>query len=85
MLQINKLTINHLKDLRILIKDFSLTLNDGDKAAIVGEEGNGKSTLLKLIYDDNLVENYIQYSGEIIKKGLKIGYLAQELDIDKKG
>lgn len=84
MLQINKLTINHLKDLRILIKDFSLTLNDGDKAAIIGEEGNGKSTLLKLIYDDNLVENYIQYSGEIIKKGLKIGYLAQELDIDKK-
>ena len=33
----------------IVIKDFTLKINDGDKIAIVGESGNGKSTLLKLI------------------------------------
>jgi len=33
---------------RYLVKDLSLTLNEKDKLAIIGEEGNGKSTLLKL-------------------------------------
>ena len=42
------LTITHLKDLKELVKDLSLTVNQGDKLAIIGEEGNGKSTLLKL-------------------------------------
>ena len=32
---------------RYLIKSLSFTLNKGDKLAIIGEEGNGKSTLLK--------------------------------------
>ena len=66
MLQIKNLTITHLKDLRTIIKDFSLILNEGDKAAIIGEEGNGKSTLLQLIYDEKLVEGYIEYTGEIL-------------------
>ena len=38
------------KDLRIILNDFNLVLNDGDKAVIIGEEGNGKSTLMKWIY-----------------------------------
>lgn len=79
MLQIKNLNIDHKKDLRPLITDFSLTLNDGDKAAIIGEEGNGKSTLIKLIYDENLVDSYVEYTGEINKRGLCIGYLEQEM------
>lgn len=51
MLQIKNLSITHLKDLRCLLKDVSLTLNPGDKAVLIGEEGNGKSTLLKWIAD----------------------------------
>ena len=51
MLQIKNLTIAHLKDNRILLDKFNLIINPGDKAAIIGEEGNGKSTLLKLIYN----------------------------------
>lgn len=84
MLQIKNLTITHLKDNRVLLDNFSLTINPGDKAAIIGEEGNGKSTLLKLIYDENLVEDYIEYSGEIIRNNLQIGYLAQELTDEEK-
>ena len=79
MLQIKNLTITHLKDNRVLLDNFSLTINSGDKVAIIGEEGNGKSTLLKLIYDENMVEDSIEYSGEIIRNNLQIGYLAQEL------
>lgn len=79
MLQIKNLTITHRKDLRVILKDFSMVLNDGDKAAIIGEEGNGKSTLMKLIFDEALVDDYVDFSGEIIKNGARIGYLAQEL------
>ena len=46
MMQIKKLTLTHKKDLRVILEDFQLVLNDGDKAVIIGEEGNGKSTLL---------------------------------------
>ena len=46
MVQVKNLTIRHRKDNRVLLEDFSMVLNPGDKAAIIGEEGNGKSTLL---------------------------------------
>lgn len=78
MLQLKNLTIRHKKDLRPLLEDFSFTLNEGDKAVIISEEGNGKSTLLKLIYDKTLVEDYVEYTGEIIKRGIIFGYLPQE-------
>lgn len=66
MLQIKNLSITHLKDNRVLLNQFNLTINPGDKAAIIGEEGNGKSTLLKLIYDETMIEDYIEYSGEMV-------------------
>ena len=79
MLQINHLTIRHARDLRPLLEDFSFTLNPGDRAAIIGEEGNGKSTLIKLIADPSLVEGYAEYTGEIATGGARLGYLPQEL------
>ena len=84
MLQIKNLTIFHKKDLRTILQDFNFVLNDGDKTVIIGEEGNGKSTLLKLIYDSTLVEDYVEYSGEILTGRQKLGYIAQELPaVDK--
>lgn len=80
MLQVKNLTITHRKDLRTIIKDFTWALNPGDKAVVIGEEGNGKSTFLKLLYDPALVEDYVEYTGEIIRDRLKLGYLYQELD-----
>lgn len=84
MIQIKNLTITHKKDNRVLLDNFSLVLNDGDKAAVIGEEGNGKSTLLKLIYDEELVADYVDYTGEIIRNNSVIGYLAQELPVAEK-
>lgn len=84
MLQVKNLTITHRKDNRVLLNKFNLVLNDGDKCAIIGEEGNGKSTLLKLLVDETLVDNYIEFSGEIIRNNSCIGYLAQELSAEEK-
>ena len=43
MIQIKNLTIVHKKDTRVILEDFSCVLGDGDKAVIIGEEGNGKN------------------------------------------
>ena len=79
MLQINGLTITHRKDLRVILEDFRLVLNDGDKAVIIGEEGNGKSTLMKWIYDPALTEGYAEARGTRVLGNEKLGYLPQEL------
>lgn len=86
MLQIKNLTITHQKDLKTLLDDFSLVLNDGDKAVVIGEEGNGKSTLLKWIYDPRLVASYTESRGERVLGSERLAYLPQELpaaDADK--
>ena len=79
MLQINSLTLMHRKDFRVILEDFHLVLNNGDKAVIIGEEGNGKSTLMKWIYNEELVEKYIQSKGTKICGAERLGYLPQEL------
>lgn len=84
MLQIKNLTITHKKDLRSIIQNFSLVLNDGDKAVMIGEEGNGKSTVLKWIYDPELIEDYAEGAGERILNRERLGYLAQELPAEHK-
>ena len=80
MLQIKNLDINLIKDGRLLLKDFDLALNMGDKIGLIGEEGNGKSILLKTITHREDVEKYANISGWIYKKGEKIAYLPQSLD-----
>lgn len=79
MLQVKHLTILHKKDLTTLVEDLSFVLAPGDRAAVIGEEGNGKSTLLKLLAQPEQVESYVEWSGEIQNAGLRMGYLAQEL------
>lgn len=79
MLQIKHLSITHKKDYRIILRDFSCALSSGDKAVIVGEEGNGKSTLLKWLYDPKAVEAYADAKGERITARERMAYLPQEL------
>lgn len=84
MLQIKNLTITHRKDLRVILEDFNLVLNHGDKAVIIGEEGNGKSTLIQWIYNPESVDSYAECEGERIISGERLGFLPQELpDADK--
>ena len=79
MLQIHDLTITLNENLHKILEHFTFTLNPGDRAVIIGEEGNGKSTLLKLIADPMLVDSYVDYTGTILKGNGRLGYLAQEL------
>lgn len=76
MLEIKNLNIK-IED-RYLIKDLSLTLNNKDKLAIIGEEGNGKSTLLKAIIGNC---DYANITGTINLKGHRIGYLEQSMNV----
>ena len=76
MLQAKNVNLYLLKDDRLLLENFSFSLGENDKAAIIGEEGNGKSTLLKYLYDEELVADYVQASGQVVKKGV-FGYLPQ--------
>lgn len=82
MFEIKNLSIS-IKD-RYLIQDLSLTLHQGDKLGIIGEEGNGKSTLLKCLIGSC---EYASVTGTINRKGNKIGYLEQsinEINLNKK-
>ena len=84
MLQVKHLSITHKKDLRTIIQDFSCVFNYGDKVVIIGEEGNGKSTLLKWIYDPESIELYATGKGERIANRERVGYLPQELSPEDK-
>ncbi len=84
VLQIKNLQIALKKDLRELVRDLSLSVEAGDKIAVIGEEGNGKSTLLRLIYEGELPEEGFSWSGEISKKGMILGYLPQQLRDEEK-
>ncbi len=61
-----------------LFKNLHFALQKGDRVALVGINGTGKSTLLKL-----LAGVFPPQEGRIVKeRGIKIGYLAQEPNFD---
>ena len=78
MLELKNISLYLKRDDRSLAENFSFTLGRGDKAVLIGEEGNGKSTLLKAAYDRKLVEDYCDVSGEVTAHG-KTAYLPQML------
>ena len=56
-----------------IIKNYNTTINAGEKIAIVGENGIGKTTLVKCLIDDNFADKgLIRWSENAI-----IGYFAQ--------
>lgn len=76
MLELQNVTIQMRGDDRVLVENFSFALADTDKAVIIGEEGNGKSTLLEFIYEKELIGDYCDFSGTVRNDG-KAGYLTQ--------
>jgi len=73
LLQCEDLCFHYQED-SPLITDFNINMLPGDKIAIIGPNGKGKSTLLKLLID-KLKPN----SGKITKHGqLQIGYFSSD-------
>jgi ATP-binding cassette subfamily F protein 3 len=72
MLQINNLT--YRIGGRLLLEGASASLPDGHKVGLVGRNGTGKSTLLKLILGDLLSEA----GSASVPKNARIGTVAQE-------
>lgn len=57
-----------------LFKDLSFTFSDGEKIALIGRNGNGKTTLLKILSGEDH-----DFGGKIItRKGLRITLTKQE-------
>lgn len=77
MIKINHLTITQNKDLRDLVADLSMCIQDGEKVAIIGEEGNGKSTLLKTLMRETLPDFTIR--GDIQSDHQSLAYIPQKI------
>lgn len=72
---------NLSKDLgeRILFKDLDISINKGDKIALVANNGTGKSSLLKILAHAEQPDNGIVR----LRKGLRSAYLPQEPVFDE--
>lgn len=70
------LSAEHLtkhQNVKCIVKDVNFAIEDKDKVALVGVNGTGKTTLLRIIAGEEKYEE-----GTIIRKnGLRISYLAQ--------
>ena len=63
---------------QLLLNGVTLTVSPGEKVGLVGRNGCGKTSLLKILAGDNAPD-----SGEISRRrGLRAGYLPQEFELD---
>lgn len=76
MIQVNHLFISNIVEDRKLIKDLSFVVNDGEKIALIGEEGNGKTSILKVLRGESLPG--FEVEGQI-HLDQPIGYLEQNI------
>ncbi len=71
ILKVNDLAKEY--DGRVILKNFAFDMRNGDKIAIIGDNGTGKSTFLKILLGEEQKD-----SGRIKKGiGVKTGYLPQ--------
>lgn len=62
-------------DQKVIFKDANLTLNYGEKVALIGKNGSGKSTLIKMILGQDT-----NFQGELkLGTSIKIGYISQNI------
>lgn len=62
---------------RWLFRDITLGIGQGEKLALVGENGTGKSTLLKILTGELNSDS----GGVSLREGIKLGYLTQQPNV----
>lgn len=83
VLSIRELTYSYKKSSKLVLNNISLTINAGNKIAIIGDSGSGKSTLIDLILGLNEpASGFIYFNGRSIFKCLnywrsQVGYVPQ--------
>jgi len=74
------ITLNHIQKQfgsKIIFKDCSLQIGVRDRIGLIGPNGSGKTTLFRMIIREESIDG-----GEILAaKGIKFGYLPQEVTI----
>ena len=69
--------VTKLYDPDLILDDISVSIEHGDRLGLIGRNGTGKTTLLKII--NGLLANF---KGKVVvAKGLRIGYLSQEPEL----
>ena len=81
MMKLTNISLMEEKSGRYLIQNLSLVINDTTKLAIIGEEGNGKSSLLHVLRKRPDVIPYLQVTGDMESSYENIGYLNQTLTV----
>lgn len=72
LVELNDVSIYY--DDKVVCKDIGFTIEKGERVALVGKNGSGKSSIIKLILGDN-----IKYSGTFWRGSqLKISYISQD-------
>lgn len=75
------LTVHHLKksyNLQLLFENISFSLNPGEHVGLIGPNGCGKTTLLRILAGEEEPDN-----GHITRRpNLRIGYLPQQFELD---
>ena len=64
--------------LKVLFKDISFNINEGDKITIVAKNGSGKSTLLKILMGKEIADS----GSVIINKDIQVVLFDQEIDFE---
>lgn len=77
ILNVNNVTCGY--EGKAVLKDITLEVEDNDFIGIIGPNGGGKTTLLKL-----LIGEIHPFKGSIDRYGTSFGYLPQAQQIDKK-
>ena len=69
--------VTKLYDPDLILDDISVAIEHGDRIGLIGRNGTGKTTLIKII--NGMLANF---KGKVTPaKGLRIGYLSQEPDL----
>lgn len=82
MLKVDHLSIRLTSENRFLVSDLSLTAAGGDRLAVIGDEGNGKTTLLKVLAKEKVPG--FDWSGDFAYEG-EAAYLEQEPKVRWRG